>query len=310
MRPNKALHPTAAPDEAAAGERRRRPLGEQQATVTRRTHVVRLEKWDQIHRYVRPRWVYRGQKSARWRLETSLERCCRRQNVKPENRRNFEDALIREFMRAYHQYSPRIPESSAIVEWLSLMQHHGAPTRLLDATYSIYVAAYFALEHASSDCAVWAIDAKWAVNAAVDVLRRKKGPRVDRLLQPIREGDEELIRDVFFSPKYVRVAYPVNPFRLSERLRIQRGAFLMPGDVSKSFAVNLSGQPGHESPTNVIKIVIPKALRLNALDRLFSMDISRSSLFPGIDGFAQSLAVYHTAYNREPWALRLSKRRE
>jgi len=40
---------------------------------------------------------------------------------------------------------------------------------------------------------------------------------------------------------------------------------------------------------------------VNALSRLFSMGISRSSLFPGLDGFCRSLGVYHSAFNREPW---------
>lgn len=51
------------------------------------------------------------------------------------------------------------------------MHHHGAPTRLLDFTYSIYVATYFAAENAERDAAVWAIDGRWALRLAAHVLR-------------------------------------------------------------------------------------------------------------------------------------------
>jgi hypothetical protein len=60
------------------------------------------------------------------------------------------------------------------------MQHHGAPTRLLDFTYSIYVAAYFALESADADAAVWAVNAPWALRTSVAVLsssRRAEAPQ-------------------------------------------------------------------------------------------------------------------------------------
>ena len=36
------------------------------------------------------------------------------------------------------------------------MQDHGAPTRLLDFTWSPYVAAFFALHNATRDAVIWA----------------------------------------------------------------------------------------------------------------------------------------------------------
>ena len=41
------------------------------------------------------------------------------------------------------------------------MRHYGAPSRLLDCTYSIHVAAYFAYEFDSEECAIWAINGDW-----------------------------------------------------------------------------------------------------------------------------------------------------
>jgi hypothetical protein len=45
-------------------------------------------------------------------------------------------------------------------QWLSLIQHYGVPTPLLDFTWWPYVAAHLALDLAQTDCAVFAVDTR------------------------------------------------------------------------------------------------------------------------------------------------------
>jgi hypothetical protein len=196
----------------------------------------------------------------------------------------LEDQLRREFRRKRHLYDASgAPEHG--LELLALMRHHGAPTRLLDWTYSIYVAAFFALETARKDepCAVWAINAWWCRN------------RLPTAYQPPPEEPHE---DNFIVDRLLEkpapLAYPVNPFRLNQRLTIQRGLFLLPGDISRSFAENLLDQAEGATGTlaaHLKKIVIPWEARRDCLLELQRMNVTRATLFPGLDGFAESLRL-------------------
>jgi hypothetical protein len=49
---------------------------------------------------------------------------------------------------------------------LAMMQHHGAPTRLMDWTYSPFVAAKFAAGEGTGDAAIWCLNAKWCQETA------------------------------------------------------------------------------------------------------------------------------------------------
>jgi hypothetical protein len=76
---------------------------------------------------------------------------------------------------------------------------------------------------------------------------------------------------------------------MNERLSIQQGLFLCPAQVSVGFEENL--QAMSLSGTRIEKLAFPASLREDILAELNKMNINRASLFPGIDGFAQSLAV-------------------
>lgn len=264
--------------------------------------TLRLKKWSDIHQFARHGWLYRGQASVVWPLSSSLERQTVRSDVAVDKRADLERRLIREFQRAYHQYASRLPPETSIIEWLSLMQHHGAPTRLVDFTYSVYVAAYFALETADDDCVVWAVNGPWACQQAVNILTNAHKEDPEKAKDPFTEDHEQLAKGWFFEAPIVQLVYPINPFRLNERLRIQRGVFLIPGDVSKPFMENIRAMPENDDPKNVVKIIIPKSERKSGLNNLFYMNIARSSLFPGLDGYAQSLGVYHSAYEPTLWS--------
>jgi hypothetical protein len=113
-------------------------------------------------------WVFRGLQDSTYKLHTTIERAAESKLMSWSALECLVESEFRSRARMYLE-GPSIPGDEDDLAWLALMQHHGAPTRLLDFTYSPYVALYFAVRHIDrptgrSHVRVWAIDAQ-AVNA-------------------------------------------------------------------------------------------------------------------------------------------------
>jgi FRG domain-containing protein len=96
----------------------------------------------------RPLW-YRGQSKREWGLLPSLARVAKGIEAEP--------TVIKRFKQNALPFLERPPTSEW--EWLFLMQHHGAPTRLLDWSEYPLAALYFAVtEHPDQDACLWCLD--------------------------------------------------------------------------------------------------------------------------------------------------------
>lgn len=102
-----------------------------------------------------PEITFRGQRNASWKLESTLERAAREKLGESfrQYMAGFEAAIIDQFIERCvrfelgHIYYPdkKLPHVSDTYEWLSLLQHYGHPTRLMDFTDDLWIAFYFAL---------------------------------------------------------------------------------------------------------------------------------------------------------------------
>ena len=103
----------------------------------------------------RKRYIYRGAKDPDYQLIPKAGRVSGPINL--ELLKWNERRLFREFKRKALPYVRNRPADDA--EWLVLAQHHGMPTRLLDWTESVLVAAYFATEGSvPRECAIYVLE--------------------------------------------------------------------------------------------------------------------------------------------------------
>lgn len=115
------------------------------------TYVELITRIDAEQQY---RMWFRGQSDYSWGLVPSVQR-------KDGLGEHYEQYITTNFMIHTMRLNPSVPQRYDRASWLTLMQHYGLPTRLLDWSESPLVALYFALssdEDAKTDAAVWVLN--------------------------------------------------------------------------------------------------------------------------------------------------------
>jgi hypothetical protein len=204
--------------------------------------------------------------------------------------------LERHLLRNFRKYAARdeVPVDSAW-NWLALAQHHGLPTRLLDWTYSPYVALHFATakrEAFDRDGAVWMVDYVRAHQEAPRKLRQcleGEGANLfsTEMLGTVADdlGGFDRIGEDF-------VIF-VEPPSFDERIVNQYALFSLMSGAGSSLDQLLA-----RHPELVRRIVIPAALKWEIRDKLDQANITERVLFPGLDGLSRWVARYYAPRER------------
>lgn len=233
--------------------------------------------------------VYQGSPVAERPLLTSLDRLGG--DNPPHGKRGLEAHILRNFARYSRPHFTAPPAN----EWELLVaaQHHGVPTRLLDWTYSPFVAAHFAtLPHrrhlAEHDRAVWRLE--WQ-----SVHRHFGFPELALLITDLErllgEGEQGTPWTLFERKGLQPFACMLEPPSLDARIVAQAAAFTLCSDTSRSFDAFLDE---HGLADTLTKFTIPAAHVARIRDQLDMVGIDERRLFPDLDGLAAQLRRYYS----------------
>lgn len=238
---------------------------------------IYVDSWDKLREHFDSgqfrSWAFRGQQDASWGLESKLSRYVKAAGVDPECWQKQEERILRIFRRKAHLFLSTIPDENDSLQWLALMAHHGAPTRLLDFTWSPYIAAFYALAQPPADreVAIWAL-----YPPALDPYNRKYGPWTFDYYEK------------HFLPNQKSIVVIGEPHHMNQRLIAHSGTFVIPGRIDIPVEQIITE---HVDARALVKLILKgdQKFRRSAIKALYSMNITPATLFPGLDGLARSM---------------------
>lgn len=200
----------------------------------------------------------------------------------------IESAILRAFRKYATGHTPTGVDS--IWHWLALAQHHGLPTRLVDWTYSPFVALHFA----TASPAEYGLDGVvWCMNFV------EADKRLPKRLQAILEqehsftftiemlGEFSTLRSFDALAREPFVVF-IEPPSLDTRILNQFALFsLMPSPDARLDEWLV------EHPRLCRRVIVPAELKWEIRDKLDQANINERTLFPGLDGLSRWLERYY-----------------
>ena len=219
---------------------------------------------------------------ASYKLQSSLMRL----NHPIEKVAKIEARLLDSFRKYAHSF---FDEKHSNWHWISLAQHHGLPTRLLDWSFSPFVALHFATDDLSKmnqDGIVWCINFAETQQYLKNDLRRffeaekRSSLPIEWLAKEFADFEAFDVPDahedfvLFFEPPSLdqRIVNQVALFSFTSRANLNLDEWLEKESVQR--------------PEICKRVIIPADLKWEIRDKLDQSGITERVLFPGLDGLS------------------------
>lgn len=246
---------------------------------------IRINNWNELislferfelHKRFLTGWVFRGQSVSEWGLIPSISRIFLNRGITLERSEAIERTIYREFTSKAHNYGinkSKIFESGEEVLWLSIMQHYGVPTRILDWSESPYIALYYSINSdLDKDGSLYYYNS----HALGNVVPAIKNPFL-KSIEEIR--DDKSISTIVLNYHTLRSNGHQGCFSITNNLLL---------DHEKLLEIHLKEMEEYSSQL-FGKIIIPSDLKSVLLARLRRMNIKPDTIYQDAFGFGQTL---------------------
>jgi FRG domain len=253
---------------------------------------------------------FRGQSSADWDLVPSAYRALVPLSQTPGFDPSFSAEIERDTYREFEiQARLQLTGSRDVLERLSIAQHHGVPTRLLDWTLDLTIGAYFAVFGGEKgDAAVWALSlSNYPFPAALgrqhlgqgfplEKIRAYGSGVVESFTQPVSKPINSVGSSPPPPPDGTFVVW--KPTRVADRLARQKGLLSWyhsfdDSDLVWNYSAHIRQIEVQCGKNLLAKFVIPLDKREKLQHEILDRNISEHDLFADLDGLGKQLTRQH-----------------
>jgi len=233
-------------------------------------YLAHIQSFEQQHI---AQWFFRGQEDEAYDLIPGLFRI----NIKDTltNWNDLEEYMLNIFQREARPFNEFKSEDD--IELISLAQHHGLPTRLLDWSMNPLIALFFAVENYNSNAensAVWCYGFPSTNNCF------PTSTRIDKRLELEKSG---------------KIIFPNH---ISPRITNQSGCFTIHElPQGKEDFIPFNKQVDIFGMFDLF--IINRNYRKDILDQLYDLGYHHGLIYPGLDGIAKRIKFEAvTSHNR------------
>jgi hypothetical protein len=235
-----------------------------------------------------PNWGpwFRGHAQADWKLTPKLYR----RSPTQRSIRVIEDDIRQEFsMRAPGLTRLTEDKPQNPWEWYFIMQHSGAPTRLLDWTEGALIALYFAVRDSvgSNDASVWVLE-PWRLNERVVGEPEVIAPGTTAGVSEVDAGRyRPWLPDLYVrNAELPNLPVAVYPSHSARRVSTQRSCFTVHGSDVEGLE-----KLGREEPPFLLNVVVSGSAVRDIAEQLVLCGVDELTIFPDVDGLGRFLST-------------------